>query len=115
MNSTNPTITVNLHGETAHVEEWTIQNYTVEAHAFHIHQLHFRQEMETAAASRAQPLLDVIHVPYANVNRDGTPGTPGQVKLKLLFTPSIAGTFVYHCHILFHEDNGMMATIQIIP
>ncbi|MEH2324632.1 MAG: multicopper oxidase domain-containing protein [Nostoc sp.] len=26
---------------------------------------------------------------------------------------SIAGTFVYHCHILGHEDRGMMAKIQV--
>ncbi len=115
MNATTPNITINLKGEAIHVEEWTIQNYTVEAHAFHIHQLHFRQEFANAATSRAQPLLDVIHVPNASVNPDGTPGTPGQVKLKMVFTPNIAGVFVYHCHILFHEDSGMMGTIRINP
>jgi FtsP/CotA-like multicopper oxidase with cupredoxin domain len=29
--------------------------------------------------------------------------------------PNIAGTFVYHCHVLFHEDNGMMEKIQVNP
>jgi FtsP/CotA-like multicopper oxidase with cupredoxin domain len=29
--------------------------------------------------------------------------------------PNIAGTFVYHCHILDHEDGGMMAKIQVNP
>ena len=43
------------------------------------------------------------------------PGKPGEVKLKLVFKPSIAGTFPFHCHVLFHEDNGMMGTIKIVP
>jgi FtsP/CotA-like multicopper oxidase with cupredoxin domain len=29
--------------------------------------------------------------------------------------PGIAGTFVFHCHILDHEDGGMMAKIQVNP
>jgi hypothetical protein len=29
--------------------------------------------------------------------------------------PNIVGTFVYHCHILEHEDGGMMGEIQILP
>ena len=32
-----------------------------------------------------------------------------------IFDPNIAGTFVYHCHILDHEDAGMMAKIQVNP
>ena len=29
--------------------------------------------------------------------------------------PGLIGTFVYHCHILSHEDKGMMAAIQVRP
>ena len=29
--------------------------------------------------------------------------------------PNIAGNFVYHCHILDHEDGGMMAEIEVLP
>jgi len=29
--------------------------------------------------------------------------------------PQTVGTFVYHCHILNHEDQGMMAKIQVLP
>jgi FtsP/CotA-like multicopper oxidase with cupredoxin domain len=29
--------------------------------------------------------------------------------------PRIVGTFVYHCHLLEHEDGGMMGTIQVTP
>jgi FtsP/CotA-like multicopper oxidase with cupredoxin domain len=110
-----PNITVNLNGAKTRVEEWTIQNYTVEAHAFHIHQIHFRQVKPGTNSTDGQPLLDDIHVPIAQVNTDGTPGKPGEVKLKLVFTPQIAGTFPFHCHVLFHEDNGMMGSIRIVP
>jgi FtsP/CotA-like multicopper oxidase with cupredoxin domain len=31
------------------------------------------------------------------------------------FRGNIAGDFVYHCHILGHEDHGMMAIIRVKP
>ena len=38
------------------------------------------------------------------------------VKVRMDFRdPEIAGTFVYHCHILDHEDGGMMAKIEVDP
>ena len=40
----------------------------------------------------------------------------GEVKVVIPFTdPEIVGRFVYHCHILSHEDRGMMATIEVVP
>ena len=45
----------------------------------------------------------------------GEPG-PGQVKLIIDFrNPDIVGKFVYHCHILEHEDGGMMAVAEVVP
>jgi hypothetical protein len=39
----------------------------------------------------------------------------GKVKVLIPFTnPVIVGEFVYHCHILSHEDNGMMAVIEVV-
>jgi FtsP/CotA-like multicopper oxidase with cupredoxin domain len=39
---------------------------------------------------------------------------PSTVKVSIDFrNPVIRGTFVYHCHILDHEDGGMMAKIQV--
>jgi hypothetical protein len=29
--------------------------------------------------------------------------------------PDIVGTFLYHCHLLEHEDGGMMGTIRVLP
>ncbi len=40
---------------------------------------------------------------------------PGVVKVVIPFTdPTIIGRFVYHCHIVKHEDKGMMATIEVV-
>jgi FtsP/CotA-like multicopper oxidase with cupredoxin domain len=55
-------------------------------------------------------LHDTMDVPYA-IN-----GKPGVVKILMPFTdPTMIGRFVYHCHILHHEDKGMMAVIQVDP
>jgi len=67
--------------------------------------------------SQSQPningqFLDTIQIPYW----DGNPKHPyPSVKIRLDFRGPDIGDFVYHCHILGHEDNGMMAIIRVIP
>jgi FtsP/CotA-like multicopper oxidase with cupredoxin domain len=41
-------------------------------------------------------------------------GVPGSVTIRQKYT-DFTGRFVIHCHILFHEDNGMMAPVQVVP
>jgi FtsP/CotA-like multicopper oxidase with cupredoxin domain len=36
------------------------------------------------------------------------------VKVRIDFRGPIIGDFVYHCHILEHEDGGMMAIIRVL-
>lgn len=111
----NPDIIVPLNGKAAVVEDWTIQNYTNELHAFHIHQTHFRQLLGGVLMG---PMLDTINIPAARpVLQNGTviPAQPGEVTLRIVFTRDIAGTFVFHCHILEHEDGGMMGEIRVVP
>ena len=56
-------------------------------------------------------LRDTIDLPYW----DGKSPDYPTVKLRMDFrNPDIVGTFVYHCHILEHEDGGMMGVIQVI-
>jgi FtsP/CotA-like multicopper oxidase with cupredoxin domain len=44
--------------------------------------------------------------------RDGKPST---VKVVIPFTnPAIVGRFVFHCHVVKHEDKGMMQTIEVV-
>lgn len=92
------------------VEEWTLLNATRERHVFHIHQLDFLVSSINRKDADARGLRDVIDMPYA-VGR-----TPGEVKIKIPFTnPDIVGRFPFHCHILEHEDRGMMATVHVLP
>ena len=95
------------------VEDWVIENQAQEDHVFHIHQIHFVQlEANGVPVTRqSQQLMDTITLPFWN----GTGPYPS-VKIRMDFRdPVIPGTFVYHCHILGHEDNGMMAKIRVNP
>jgi FtsP/CotA-like multicopper oxidase with cupredoxin domain len=99
-------------------EEWTIENWTNELHAFHIHQVHFRV-LEIDGEPVAQPpLLDVVNVPYATAtgyhSKEG-PIRPGRVRIKLSFPARLSGDIPFHCHLVDHEDNGMMAVLRVLP
>ena len=94
------------------VEDWTIENRSREVHAFHIHQTHFIL-LEWNGVPVDEPFLrDTINVTYW----DGRSRQYPSVKLRMDFRdPNIVGTFLYHCHLLEHEDGGMMGTIQVLP
>jgi FtsP/CotA-like multicopper oxidase with cupredoxin domain len=113
----NPKVVVHLHGQPSVTEDWLVENATLEIHAFHTHQVHFRDVTVDSDDPFQQPLLDVVTVPAAQQIGDiatGYPGAPGWVKLRLTFTTADIGEFVFHCHILEHEDNGMMLKIQVV-
>jgi suppressor of ftsI len=82
-------------------QHWRIVNASGELHPMHIHQVHF-----LAYAENDQPIanplwLDTVNVPYE-----------GSVDVIMDFTdPVIRGMSVFHCHLLNHEDKGMMAKI----
>ncbi len=96
------------------VEEWTVANYADELHAFHIHQIHFLVEDINGVRQPKSAWRDTIAIPYAKTVGGGRV-QPGVVHLLMDFRdPIIAGTFVFHCHILEHEDGGMMAKIQVL-
>ena len=94
------------------VEDWIIENRSTELHAFHIHQIHFMM-LEWSGVPVNEPFLrDTINVPYYNGRDLQYPS----VKLRMDFRdPNAVGTFVYHCHLLEHEDGGMMGLIRVEP
>ncbi|HEV2701434.1 MAG TPA: multicopper oxidase domain-containing protein [Steroidobacteraceae bacterium] len=94
------------------VEDWIIENRSSEVHAFHIHQLHF-QVVQWLGTTINEPLLrDTVNVPFYEKTMKVYPS----VRLRMDFRdPDIIGTFVYHCHLLDHEDQGMMGTIRVDP
>jgi len=94
------------------VEEWKIQNRSPEVHEFHMHQIHFLvQEVSGVKIPLdQQQFYDTFQVPYW----DGKHAYP-YIKVKMDFRGAVVGDFVYHCHILDHEDGGMMAIIRVLP
>jgi len=97
------------------VEEWVVENWTSELHAFHIHQVHFRVLEVNGKPVPDQPLLDVVNVPYATPADGDRPAVPGRVRIKLEFPEELAGDIPFHCHLVDHEDNGMMAVLRVLP
>jgi FtsP/CotA-like multicopper oxidase with cupredoxin domain len=94
------------------VEDWTIENRALETHAFHIHQIHFMLLEVDGKPVKDEDLRDTFEVPFWE-----GPGHPYHTfKARFDFRdPTIAGTFVFHCHILLHEDLGMMHKILVLP
>jgi FtsP/CotA-like multicopper oxidase with cupredoxin domain len=94
------------------VEEWRIQNRSPEVHEFHMHQIHFLvQEINGVKIPKdQQQFYDTFQVPFWT----GTGPYP-YIKVKMDFRGDVVGDFVYHCHILDHEDGGMMAIIRVLP
>jgi FtsP/CotA-like multicopper oxidase with cupredoxin domain len=102
------------------VEEWTIENRTLENHAFHIHQIHFlvesQNDFEINGSEQVPAIngqyLDTIQIPFWDQN----PNHPfPSVKLRIDFRGNDIGDFVFHCHILSHEDLGMMNIVRVKP
>jgi FtsP/CotA-like multicopper oxidase with cupredoxin domain len=94
------------------VEDWIVENRSSELHDFHIHQLHFLLLDYMGIPVNENILRDTVNVPYFN----GHTLTYPSVRLRMDFRdPNTVGTFVYHCHILEHEDKGMMGSIRVDP
>jgi FtsP/CotA-like multicopper oxidase with cupredoxin domain len=94
------------------VEDWTVENRSLENHEFHIHQIHFLllQRNGKPVSNKEKQFLDMIDVPFWKGK-----GPYPSVTLRMDFRGPDVGDFVYHCHILEHEDNGMMAIIRVNP
>jgi FtsP/CotA-like multicopper oxidase with cupredoxin domain len=92
------------------VEDWILENRSQELHAFHIHQVHFAL-MEFFGLAVNEPFLrDTVNVPYW----DGKNPVYPRVRLRMDFRdPNAVGTYPYHCHLLEHEDSGMMGLIRV--
>jgi len=94
------------------VEDWTIENRAQENHEFHMHQIHFLLTAVNGVpvSAQKQQFLDMVDLPYWS----GTGPYPS-VTVRMDFRGPDIGDFVYHCHILEHEDKGMMQIIRVVP
>jgi suppressor of ftsI len=82
-------------------EEWVIKNAAREEHPFHIHVNDFQVMAVNGKPYQARGEQDVVPLPSG-----------GEVRIRMHFNRFV-GTTVFHCHILAHEDNGMMGIIDI--
>ncbi len=112
---------------TAVKEVWELVNLEEEDHNFHLHQAHLRlisaAELDgTRVPSRvlgdgvvmdSMPLqhADGLCLTVADWRNGACVAHPATVEVSF----ALAGDFVYHCHIIEHEDGGMMAVIRVRP
>ena len=92
------------HGVT---EIWEIHNFTADAHPIHVHMVQFEIVDRQDAAG-------VIRPPDEGEGgvKDTVIAYPGEItRIKATF--DIAGQYVWHCHIISHEDNEMMRPLVV--
>ena len=83
------------------IEDWTLVNRSPMDHPFHLHAWPFQVLADNTGTTPTGVRQDVVLVPAL-----------GWVRLRIPFT-DFPGRSVYHCHILDHEDLGMMATVNV--
>ncbi|MGH8190811.1 MAG: multicopper oxidase family protein [Rhodanobacteraceae bacterium] len=97
------------------IEVWYLINTTLETHAFHIHQMAFVQERNYTGIPVA---VDTTFMPVGKLlpnprDPDYPLLKPSITKVILDFRHVPKGSFVFHCHMLYHEDHGMMGVIRV--
>ncbi len=101
------------------VEEWQFANYNNDEHPMHIHVNDFQviSYYDPTTGLRTGPDkfgIDNANVPVPSMMSDETVIEPGWLSLRTRFDDYI-GLYVMHCHRLNHEDNGLMALVNVIP
>ena len=99
-------------------EIWEIHNFTVDAHPIHIHQVQFqvvnREVIDPALSPHSSPYGSAV-IPrekWETGYKDTVIVYPGELtRVKARF--DIPGLFVWHCHIIEHEDNEMMRPYRV--
>jgi FtsP/CotA-like multicopper oxidase with cupredoxin domain len=93
-------------------EVWAIYNFTEDAHPIHLHEVQF----QVVDRQRFLPALGAIIPPrpWETGFKDTVTAFPGQItRIKAKF--DLPGRFVWHCHIVEHEDNEMMRPYTVGP
>lgn len=101
---------------TGATQEWVIENRATEAHAFHMHQIRFRVLKRYPAPDGSADVLDEFTL-RDTVDLPGYSGMGAypSVTIRVYFNePDIRGNFMFHCHIIEHEDNGMMGIVRVV-
>jgi FtsP/CotA-like multicopper oxidase with cupredoxin domain len=90
-------------------EAWEIHNFTEDAHPIHIHQVHFEVVNREDSESNVRDPED-----WETGYKDTVIAYPGEItRVKALY--DLPGFYVWHCHIVEHEDNEMMRPFHVGP
>jgi FtsP/CotA-like multicopper oxidase with cupredoxin domain len=103
-------------------EVWEFYNFTADAHPMHVHEVVFEvvnRQAITFTQDAMGHIMDVTAVgeprlpeSWENGLKDTVIAYPGEVtRIKAKF--DVPGQFVWHCHIVEHEDNEMMRPYRI--
>ena len=97
-------------------ERWTIYNRTNSDHPFHIHQNPYLVTHVNGVELDEPEWRDTMLIPAADRSNGGNlVDNQGSISYLTYFNPITYGDFVMHCHILTHEDIGMMQQLRIVP
>lgn len=95
-------------------EIWEINNFTMDAHPIHLHQVAFEVVDRTPMGDAIGGPTTRPPEPWETGTKDTVIAYPAEVtRLKAKF--DIPGLFVWHCHIVDHEDNEMMRPYRVLP
>jgi len=96
------------------VEEWEIHNFTADAHPIHVHLVHFEVLGREAFGGGPSVAGSNDPLPGETGPKDTVIAYPGETtRVKMRF--DLAGYYVWHCHIVEHEDNEMMRPYNVGP
>ena len=105
MNGTTGTVNVTESPKLGNVEEWKIYNFTEDAHPVHLHLVRFEVVSRMLLDGTVSP--NVSQQPWERGRKDVVIAYPGEITtVRAKF--DIDGLYMWHCHILEHEDNEMM-------
>jgi FtsP/CotA-like multicopper oxidase with cupredoxin domain len=108
-NGTVVTVNVTENPTLGDTETWEMYNFTADAHPIHLHLVRFevvnRQVMGGPVRGPE---------PWETGYKDTVVSYPGEItRVKALF--DVPGLYVWHCHIVEHEDNEMMRPYVVLP
>jgi L-ascorbate oxidase len=117
-------ICVALGGQVQVTETWSLVNLASEMHNFHIHQTKFRvvqshvDSIPGQVVQQRSVLMDSVPLPFAqgacDLDVEDWKAGRCQAPETIVEIPfAFAGDFVFHCHILEHEDGGMMTRMRV--
>ncbi|GAB4172912.1 MAG: multicopper oxidase domain-containing protein [Geothermobacteraceae bacterium] len=110
------TVNVVVNPTVGNTEEWQIYNFTEDAHPIHLHLVRFEVVSRTAipTTSPEGPVTPHPINPWEVGYKDTVIAYPGEITtVRAKF--DIVGLYVWHCHIVEHEDNEMMRPFVVSP